>query len=113
MAQDATLWEDSFQILNLNFTEKYARVGRISGSSTDNLSNMSLDINTDLYPVAVGETVQMVLASTLSLDGSKDDEKGWRDVAKGEQMTLADQYDYVCYGKVYRFEEGKDDPGNM
>jgi len=45
--------------------------------------------------------------STLNLDGSKDDEKGsWRE-NRGEQ-TLADLWDYVCYGKVYRFEEGAD-----
>ena len=50
----------------------------------------------------------MLSASTLSLDGTKDDEKGWRDMAKRDEITLAQQYDYVCYGKVYRFEEGKD-----
>ena len=47
-----------------------------------------------------------MLASTLSLDGSKDDQKGWRDVGKGEQ-SLADFYEYVCHGKIYRFEEGE------
>jgi DNA-directed RNA polymerase I, II, and III subunit RPABC3 len=56
-------------------------VGRISGKSTDSLSDMTLDVNTDLYPISVGETVQMLLASTLNLDGTKDDEKGWRDTA--------------------------------
>ncbi len=48
----------------------------------------------------------MVLASTLSLDGTKDDDKGWREVGMGEQ-TLANEFDYVCHGKVYRFEEGE------
>ena len=112
MSQDATLWDDSFHIVSFN-ADKYARVGRIAGNSTDNLSHMTLDVNTDLYPVSSGETLQMVLASTLNLDGTKDDEKGWRDIAKEDQITLADQYDYVCYGKVYRFEEGKDNPDNM
>lgn len=112
MSQDATLWEDSFQITDLA-TEKYARVGRVSGTSTDNLSTMTLDVNTDLYPISRGEIVQMLLASTLNLDGTKDDEKGWRDLAKDQQQTLADNYDYVCYGKVYRFEEGKENPDNM
>ena len=49
-----------------------------------------------------------MLASTLSLDGSKDDGKGWRDVGRGEQ-SLADDYEYVCHGKIYRFEEGDDE----
>jgi len=109
MSSDATLWDDSFQVTLLD-NARYDRVGRISGKSTDSLSDMTLDVNTDLYPISVGETVQMLLASTLNLDGTKDDEKGWRDTAKRDEITLAQQYDYVCYGKVYRFEEGKDDP---
>ena len=112
MSSDATLWDDSFQVTALDHA-KYDRVGRISGKSTDSLSDMTLDVNTDLYPISVGETVQMLLASTLNLDGTKDDEKGWKDMAKRDEITLAQQYDYVCYGKVYRFEEGKDDPEKM
>lgn len=55
----------------------------------------------------------MALASTLSLDGKEDGAKtGWREVGMGEQ-TLANDYDYVCHGKVYRFEEASDSPGNM
>ena len=56
--------------------------------------------------MAVGENIQMVLASTLSLDGTKD-ERGWRDLSRSGESTLADLYDYVCRGKVYRFEEGE------
>ena len=47
-----------------------------------------------------------MLASTLQLDGTKDEGKGWRDVGRGEP-TLADMYDYVCHGKVYRFSDGE------
>lgn len=58
----------------------------------------------------VNETIQLVLASTLALDGSKDDGKGWRDISAAQQRsgetTLADMFDYVCHGKIYRFEEG-------
>lgn len=47
-----------------------------------------------------------MLASTLSLDGVKDDVKGgWRELRPGEGISLADEYEYVCYGKIYRFEE--------
>ncbi len=55
----------------------------------------------------------MALASTLSLDGKEDSgaKTGWREVGMGEQ-TLANDYDYVCHGKVYRFEEGSTS-GNM
>ncbi|KAF2200091.1 DNA-directed RNA polymerases i, ii, and iii 145 kDa polypeptide [Delitschia confertaspora ATCC 74209] len=100
---DAQLFEETFNITSRN-DQKYDRVSRIFGTSTDNTTTMSLDINHELYPLTVGENVQMVLATTLNLDGTKD-EKGWREAARGES-TLADMYDYVCHGKVYRFEEG-------
>ena len=58
----------------------------------------------------------MILASTLNLDGSKDNEKGFRDVSRsgpgtgiGIEQTLADSYDYVMHGKVYRFEDTEGD----
>lgn len=66
---------------------------------------MTLDVNIELFPIAMGDSVQLLLASTLALDGSKDEGKGWRDIS--QESTLADTYEYVCHGKIYRFEEGK------
>ncbi|KAJ6258770.1 hypothetical protein Dda_6823 [Drechslerella dactyloides] len=100
---DAILLSETFSINSIN-AEKYDRVSRISGSNPD--IKFHLDINHDLYVVSPGETIELVLASTLKLDGSSDIEKakaGWRDL--DETPTLADGYDYVCYGKIYRFEE--------
>ncbi|MCJ1401758.1 DNA-directed RNA polymerases I, II, and III subunit RPABC3 [Xylographa trunciseda] len=101
---DSQLFEETFSITSLN-AQKYDRVSRISGTSSSNETFLTLDVNTELYPCVVGDRVHLVLASTLSLDGTKDDGKGWRDVGRGE-ASLADMYDYVCHGKIYRFEEG-------
>ncbi|KAI6247510.1 DNA-directed RNA polymerases I, II, and III subunit RPABC3 [Erysiphe necator] len=90
---------------------KYDRVARISGTSADSQIVLTLDINTELFPLEVGENVHLVLASSLSLDGTKDDGRGWRDVARngpGGEPTLADLFDYVCHGKIYKFEDGED-----
>lgn len=111
-AGDAQLFEDTFTITKYD-QEKYDRVARITGESTDGETIMSLDINIELYPCAVGEVVHLVLASSLSLDGSREDEssRGWRDVSRlvpGGEATLADMFDYVCHGKIYKFEEGDD-----
>ncbi|KAJ8128354.1 hypothetical protein O1611_g5280 [Lasiodiplodia mahajangana] len=101
---DAQLFEDTFTITDYD-QSKYDRVARITANSTDNQTQMSLDINIELFPCLVGESLQVVLATTLSLDGNRDsEERGWRDV-RGES-TLADMYDYVCHGKIYRFEDG-------
>jgi DNA-directed RNA polymerase I, II, and III subunit RPABC3 len=103
---DATLFDDTFTLTSLN-NQKYDRVSRVTGTSTDSSTILSLDINHEIYPVAVGETLQVVLASTLNLDGTKEDvSKGWREKGSDEN-SLADMFDYVCWGKVYRFEEGE------
>lgn len=103
---DATLFEDRFQVTDFD-QSKYDRVARIQCISADNQTEMTLDINTELFPCAVGDTLFVVLATTLAHDGSKDDDKGWRDVGKNGDApsTIADAYDYVCHGKIYKFEE--------
>lgn len=107
---DAQVFEETFSITSIN-NEKYDRVSRIFGTSTDNQITMTLDINHELFPVQVGETLNMVLATTLSLDGSskEQNETMWRNVGKHGVTTLADMYDYVCYGKNYRMEDGDGD----
>ncbi|GJC97006.1 RNA polymerase Rpb8 [Colletotrichum higginsianum] len=107
---DVTLFEESFTVTNYD-QSKYDRVARISATSTDNQTLMTLDINIELFPASVSDSLHVVLATSLAHDGSKDDEKGWRDVTKGNQdrePTLADMFDYVCYGKIYKFEDADD-----
>ncbi|EFX03820.1 DNA-directed RNA polymerases and 3 polypeptide [Grosmannia clavigera kw1407] len=111
-AGDSQLFEDSFTITNVD-QSKYDQVARIYGTSADAQTVISLDINTELFPCVTGENLTVVLATTLSLDGSRDDDKGWRDLTKpgaagAGDTSLADMYDYVCHGKIYKFEDGED-----
>jgi DNA-directed RNA polymerase I, II, and III subunit RPABC3 len=107
---DTQLFDESFTITNVD-DSKYDRVARFAATSADSQTVMTRDINTELYPCQLGETLHCVLASSLSLDGTKDDGKGWRDVGRnvnGGEPTLADMFDYVCHGKIYKFEDGED-----
>jgi DNA-directed RNA polymerase I, II, and III subunit RPABC3 len=111
MSTDPQLFDETFTITTID-SQKYDRVARLSGSSQALDVTFSLDVNTDIFPCAVGDTLHLVLASTLNLDGAKDgtgDEgdtkSGWREASRGES-TLADLYDYVCYGRIYRFDDG-------
>ncbi|KAL4887609.1 hypothetical protein BJY04DRAFT_5299 [Aspergillus karnatakaensis] len=108
---DPLVFEDTFTITGIN-NQKYDRVSRLTCTSSDSLTTFTLDVNSELYPCSVGESLSMAIASTLSLDGKEDSgaKTGWREVGMGEH-TLANDYDYVCHGKVYRFEEST--PGNM
>ncbi|GLI72720.1 DNA-directed RNA polymerases I, II, and III subunit RPABC3 [Penicillium ochrochloron] len=103
---DPVLFEDTFTINSIN-AQKYDRVSRLECENRDKSITFTLDVNTELYPCAVGESVSMAIASTLSLDGKEDSRTSWREVSNGEP-SLADDYDYVCHGKVYRFAEGQE-----
>ncbi|CDR38410.1 CYFA0S02e01376g1_1 [Cyberlindnera fabianii] len=105
----STLFDDIFNISEVD-TARYNKVSRIVAASTTSADiKITLDVNSDLFPVKVNDSVTVTLASSLSLDGSKDvANTSWRPPKAGEK-TLADDYDYVMYGTVYKFEEGKDD----
>lgn len=108
-SSDSQLFEDTFTVTSID-NSKYDRVARLGCSGTNNETVMTLDINTELFPCAINDSLQCVLATTLSLDGTKED-KGWRDVGRagpGGETTLADMFDYVCHGKLYKFEDGDD-----
>ncbi|RMZ72551.1 hypothetical protein GMOD_00007550 [Pyrenophora seminiperda CCB06] len=104
---DAQVFEETFNIRAIN-NKKYDRVSRILGTSTDSQIKMTLDINHELFPVTKGASINLVLATTLALDGSAKGENDtmWRNVGRQGVTTLADMYDYVCYGKNYRMEGG-------
>ncbi|RMZ76711.1 hypothetical protein DV737_g4711, partial [Chaetothyriales sp. CBS 132003] len=101
------LFDGQFTVTEVN-SSKYDRVCRISATSVGGGSagamQMILDINSEIWKVEKGANLNVQLALSLNLDGSKDDGKGYREVGRGEQ-TLADEFDYVMYGKIYRFQE--------
>lgn len=108
---DSQVFEETFNITNIN-KEKYDRVSRLSGTSNDGSLTMTLDYNHELFHLTMGDSVNLVLATTLNLDGTQREaaETSWRSVGKPGNATLADMYDYVCHGKNYRFEDGE--PGS-
>lgn len=72
--------------------------------------DMTLDYNTELFPLAEGQNFAMALASSLARDGggpagadgtdAEDKDRDiWRPDGKGRR-GLEEDYDYVMYGKV-------------
>ena len=63
--------------------------------------SLDLDINSDLFPMDINDNFTFALAATLALDGSTDsgsfDQSGL--------PSLLDQYDYVMYGKLYKWKQ--------
>ncbi|KAJ8898973.1 hypothetical protein K2173_008475 [Erythroxylum novogranatense] len=81
--------------------KKFDKVSRIEARSQNCEMFMHLDVNTEIYPMAVGDKFTMALAHTLNLDGTPD--TGY--YTQGGRKTLADKYEYIMHGKVYKISE--------
>ncbi|KAG0709022.1 RNA polymerase I [Suillus ampliporus] len=98
--------------------KKFDRVSRLYARSKNYDMDLTLDYNTELFPLLNGDNFAMALASSLSRDGgapNADGEDGedkdrdvWRPDGKGRR-GLEEDYDYVMYGKVYKFDTGSSD----
>ena len=66
---------------------------------------IKLDVNTSVYGVAVEDRLNLAIATSLSLDDKPDDDH--YDQTKNKS-TLLDDYDYCCYGKVFKVEPQAD-----
>lgn len=67
---------------------------------------LTLDVNTEIYPLQADDRFTLVLASSLAKDGTIGDaskKEAWREHI-GEN-SLADDYEYVMYGKVYQYDD--------
>ena len=65
-----------------------------------------VDVN-DVFEANTDDKLHIVLADTLNLDGTPTPDR--YDPSIFSQPTLADKFDYVMYGKVFKFkqEEGQ------
>ncbi|OAY37772.1 DNA-directed RNA polymerases II and V subunit 8A [Manihot esculenta] len=96
------LFEDIFVVDKLNPDgKKFDKVSRIEAHSQNCDMFMHLDVNTEIYPMDVGDKFTMALAHTLNLDGTPD--TGY--YIQGARRTLADKYEYIMHGKLYKISE--------
>ncbi|RDX57502.1 RNA polymerase [Polyporus arcularius HHB13444] len=109
------LFDDIFTINAIDKEgKKFDRVSRLYAHSKNYDMELTLDYNVELFPLQAGQSFALALASSLSripqgVAGAADDEEKdrdvWRPDAKGRR-GLDDDYEYVMYGKVYRFDGG-------
>ncbi|XP_073140498.1 DNA-directed RNA polymerases II, IV and V subunit 8B-like [Henckelia pumila] len=79
----------------------YDKVSRIIARSEGEEFYMELDVNKELYPMLAGEKYRMVMASTLLMDGSAVTDY----FPEGKQKSLADKFEYVMHGLLYKMSE--------
>jgi len=89
--------------------KKFDKVSRLVCDNDEDSMELVIDINTDIFPVDFGDKLTVSLATSLELKPSKpvnDKKKDFYDQQLGtdEKPSLMDQYDYVMYGRVYKYQ---------
>ncbi|PVU96058.1 hypothetical protein BB559_002508 [Furculomyces boomerangus] len=130
--KDNILFSDLFSVKDVDKDgKKFDRVSRIGARSENYDMELTLDVNSELYPLDHGDKFSLVLSSSLSLSNAQGSlqsaggmysqqasgldsgmggsygksDVSWRSVVSGAERSLADDYDYVMYGRVYRFDD--------
>ncbi|CAH9062176.1 unnamed protein product [Cuscuta epithymum] len=99
----ATLFEDIFTVTEINPEGKiFNNVDRIVAKGNQFEKTMVLDVNSQICHIDVKDKLKIVLVSTINLDGTPD--SGY--YLQGNRKSLADDYEYVMQGKLYRIPEG-------
>ncbi|CAF0823559.1 unnamed protein product [Adineta steineri] len=96
------LFEDIFEVKDIDSGgKKFLRVSRIFCESESFKMDLILDVNTQIYPMELGDKFRLKICTTLREDGKPDTgEFNQHDNAP----SRADQFEYVMYGQVYRIE---------
>lgn len=113
----STLFDDIFNVESVD-SARYDRVSRVIANSTSTEdTKITFDINHELFPLIVNDTLTITLAKSLNIEEEEGDDNmngdfstsangSWRP-PKPNQSSLMNDYDYVMHGTVYKFEEGK------
>jgi len=111
-AVSSIVFDDIFTINAIDKEgKKFDRVSRLYAHSKNYDMDLTLDYNVELFPLQKEQNFALALASSLARGGSsggnaaEDERDVWRPDGKGSR-GLEDDYDYVMYGKIYKFDGG-------
>lgn len=81
-------------------------MSRLIAKSENYDTEVTIDIHSELYPVSEGDKIELLLTEQLRQDGADGDESAGYDPTR-ELGVPADQFDYVMYGRIFKFAEEK------
>ncbi|KAL7083474.1 hypothetical protein ACP275_14G164900 [Erythranthe tilingii] len=90
-------FDEIIKVLKFDSLVVYDKVSRINANSEDDGFYLELDVHAEIYQMLPGEKYRMVISNTLHKDGST-----------GKQVSLADKFEYVMHGLLYKMAEAKD-----
>ena len=103
------------EILDIQYIDKdikiFDKVQRCEGETKDTKYYISMDINSEIYPMKVGASYTILL--TKSIYDSKPTPKNFEyDLFSNTKNTLIESFDYVMCGKVFQFSNDKKREGD-
>ncbi|KAJ6604334.1 hypothetical protein DFH09DRAFT_898411 [Mycena vulgaris] len=120
-ATSSIMFDDIFTINAIDKEgKKFDRVSRLYAHSKNYDMELTLDYNLELFPLQIDQSFALALASSLARGGTQQTASGadgtteesedkdrdvWRPDGKGRR-GLEEDYEYVMYGKVYKFDTG-------
>ncbi|KAJ7456680.1 hypothetical protein FB451DRAFT_1098904 [Mycena latifolia] len=120
-ATSSIVFDDIFTINAIDKEgKKFDRVSRLYAHSKNYDMELTLDYNIELFPLQKDQSFALALASSLARGSTQQSASGvdattedaddkdrdvWRPDGKGRR-GLEEDYEYVMYGKVYKFDSG-------
>ncbi|XP_037492973.1 LOW QUALITY PROTEIN: DNA-directed RNA polymerases II and V subunit 8A [Jatropha curcas] len=82
--------------------KKFDKVSRIEAHSERLEMQITLDVNTEIYPsIKIKDKFALLITPTLHADGTGD--TGY--YIQGKEGSIADKFEYIMYGKLYKITE--------
>ncbi|CAH1419617.1 unnamed protein product [Lactuca virosa] len=101
-------FDDTIKVIGVDADgKKYDKVSRIEARGEETDMHIVLDVNSQLYPMHAGEKYRMVLSQTLNEDGS-----AVTTHTQGSKKSLADRFEYVMHGLLYKISDDKNQNGD-
>ncbi|KAK6120765.1 hypothetical protein DH2020_045493 [Rehmannia glutinosa] len=97
-------FDEIIKVLKFDNQVVYDKVSRVIAKGEDDDCYLELDVHTELYPMLPGENFRMLISTTLNMDGSA--VAGY--FPEGKQKSLADKFEYVMHGLLYKMAEAKE-----
>ena len=94
------LYSETFTVLKID-DPQFDNIIRIHCENAEGTSKLILDINSQVYKIRENDSFSFLLKNQIS-EGSSESAHWHPSQVKGSDAA---QYDYVMYGKVYRYEE--------
>ena len=113
MSSNNRVFEEILEIKSIDKDVKiFDKVQRCEGVTRDSNYYISMDINSEIYPMKVGASYTILLAKSI-YDNKKTPKEFDYELFLNTKNTLMDSFDYVMCGKVFQFSNDKKKEGDI